>query len=64
MNPLEQHISTNRLNATEVMDKLQDRGGLISDLCVWPSDVCASDAERAVEWLKALGKPETELFRP
>lgn len=62
MNALERYLSTNRRHTeTEAMNLLQDRGGLISDCCVWGRDVAPSDAERAVEWLRALEKPETEL---
>lgn len=50
MNLLEQHIADNHLNPDLAMNALQD-AGIISDLCVTPSDVANANCFPAIVWL-------------
>lgn len=52
MTALENFIQSNRLSEVDVMNQLQGHGGIISDCCVWAKDVPATDAVKAVAWLK------------
>jgi hypothetical protein len=58
MTALESHIQNNRLSEVETMNRLQGEGGIISDECTWAADVPATDAAKAVEWIKKQDKLE------
>ncbi len=47
---LEVYIATKNLNETQVMNALQDNG-VISDQCVWASDVSETDCAAAIRFL-------------
>lgn len=51
MNKLELLLDFLALDPVVVMNGLQD-AGLVSDLCIGPEAVAASDIERACEWVQ------------
>ena len=51
MNKLEEYISESWSDEVKTMNDLQDRG-IVSDNAILAKDLCESEAEKAVEWIK------------